>query len=321
MIASESVLLPEPFGPMIACTEPLSTTRSIPLRIVLPSTLTTRSLISRLDMHTLPRRGLGELGEGHAIECLRDAVLQLEPDRTRAAIGLTHAVQDGLSLGGTDLGLDRSLERAHDVTRRDLARLAGEDITAGRAALPVHETGLARRGDELLEIGLGQVLSLRDGVQRDGPLAPRVALEALNVRTGVGAMPRGQDAVRAGAHARARAALERSGADVAFGLEGGAILEARDAWLTGHVVAVTRDGRLGEAAWGRMLLPHVAAERLRAGEELGDIIDDLFERKESKRQAGAIGILTEGAMSRTDAFAYLVAMACAPFLHPELYAS
>jgi len=63
----------------------------------------------------------------------------------------------------------------------------------------------------------------------------------------------------------------------------------------------------------------VAAERLRDGEELGDIIDDLFARKESKRQAGAICILTGGAMSRTDAFAYLVAMACAPFLHPDLY--
>jgi inosine/xanthosine triphosphatase len=152
-----------------------------------------------------------------------------------------------------------------------------------------------------------------------GQLAPACTLEAIDVPSGVGAMPLGEDAVRAGASARARAALEQSGADVAFGLEGGAILDGHDAWLTGHVVAVTRDGRLGEAAWGRMLLPHVAAERLRGGEELGDIIDDVFGRKESKRQAGAIGILTEGAMSRTDAFAYLVAMACAPFLHPELY--
>jgi len=150
-------------------------------------------------------------------------------------------------------------------------------------------------------------------------LAPGCTLEAVDVPSGVGAMPLGEDAVRAGANARARAALERGSADVAFGLEGGAVLEARDAWLTGHVVAVTRDGRLGEAAWGRMLLPRVAAKRLRGGEELGDIIDDLFERKESKRQAGAIGILTEGVMSRTDAFAYLVAMACAPFLHPDLY--
>jgi inosine/xanthosine triphosphatase len=152
-----------------------------------------------------------------------------------------------------------------------------------------------------------------------GKLAPGCALDAIEVPSGVSAMPLGEAAVRAGAEARARAALERTGADVAFGLEGGAILEDHDAWLTGHVVAVTREGKLGEAAWGRMLLPRVAVERLREGEELGDIIDDLFARKESKRQAGAIGILTDGAMSRTDAFAYLVAMACAPFLHPDLY--
>jgi len=150
-------------------------------------------------------------------------------------------------------------------------------------------------------------------------LAPGCAVQAIDVASGVGAMPLGETAVRAGALARARAALERTGAEVAFGLEGGAILDADDAWLTGHVVAVTHDGKLGEAAWGRMLLPRVAAQRLRGGEELGDIIDDLFARKESKRQTGAIGILTDGAVSRTDAFAYLVAMACAPFLNPNLY--
>jgi inosine/xanthosine triphosphatase len=152
-----------------------------------------------------------------------------------------------------------------------------------------------------------------------GQLAPGCALEAIEVPSDVGAMPLGEAEVRAGALARARAALVRTGADVAFGLEGGAILDGEDAWLTGHVVAVTQDGRLGEAAWGRMLLPRLAAKRLRGGEELGDIIDELFARKESKRQSGAIGILTDGAMSRTDAFAYLVAMACAPFLHPDLY--
>src|SRR5436309_1582383 len=123
-IASDSVLLPEPLGPMIACTEPLSTTRSIPLRIVLPSTLTTRSLISSLDMHPLPRRGRRELRESHAIEGLRDAVLQLEPHGACAAVGLTHAVQDRLSLGGTDLWFDRAFECAHDIASGDVARLA-----------------------------------------------------------------------------------------------------------------------------------------------------------------------------------------------------
>jgi inosine/xanthosine triphosphatase len=150
-------------------------------------------------------------------------------------------------------------------------------------------------------------------------LAPGCVLEAVDVPSGVGAMPLTADATREGALARARAALDLAGADIAFGLEGGAILDRRDAWLTAHVVAVARDGRVGEAAWGRMLLPRVTADRLRAGEELGDVIDDLFGAKESKRQAGAIGLLTDGAVSRTDAFADLVAMACAPFLHPELY--
>src|SRR5436189_2337903 len=155
MIASESVLLPEPFGPMIACTEPLSMTRSIPLRIVLPSTLTTRSLISRLDMHPLPRRGLRELREGHAIEGLRDAVLQLEPHGARAAVGLTHAVQDRLSLGSTDLWFDRAFECPHDIASGDVARLAGQDVTAPRSALSVHKAGLAKAAADLPGEGPG----------------------------------------------------------------------------------------------------------------------------------------------------------------------
>src|ERR1700730_19416650 len=152
MIASESVLLPEPFGPMIACTEPLCTTRSIPLRIVFPSTLTTRSLISSLRTHPLPRRRLRDLRESHPIKSLGDAVLQLEPYRPRSAVGLANAVHDGLALGCTDLRLDRTFERAHDVAGRDLPRLARENVATAGAALAVHQAGLAESGDELLEI-------------------------------------------------------------------------------------------------------------------------------------------------------------------------
>jgi inosine/xanthosine triphosphatase len=150
-------------------------------------------------------------------------------------------------------------------------------------------------------------------------LAPGCETLPVDVPSGVGAMPLEEPAIRAGALARARAALDRTAADVGFGLEGGAVLDGGRAWLTAHVIAVTREGAIGEAAWGRMLLPRAVAARLRAGEELGDVIDDLFGAKESKRQSGAIGLLTDGFVSRTDAFADLVAMACAPFLHPDLY--
>jgi inosine/xanthosine triphosphatase len=150
-------------------------------------------------------------------------------------------------------------------------------------------------------------------------LAPGCTVEGMNVASGVGRQPFGDEETRAGARARARTALRESGADVAFGLEGGVIFEDAEPWLVSWVAVVDRDGREGEASGLRMALPASAAARLRAGDELGDVIDALFDVKLSKQQAGAIGLLTAGFVSRTDAFADLVAMACAPLLRPDLY--
>jgi len=90
-------------------------------------------------------------------------------------------------------------------------------------------------------------------------------------------------------------------------------------WLVSWVAAVTSDGRSGDASGLRMPLPTTVASRLAAGDELGTIIDDLFGVTASKQHTGAVGLLTEGFVSRTDAFADLVAMACAPLLRPDLY--
>ena len=150
-------------------------------------------------------------------------------------------------------------------------------------------------------------------------LAPGCAIEPVAVPSGVAAQPVGDGETRAGALERARAARTRADADLGIGLEGGVIYEHGDPWLVSWVAVVSRDGRVGEASGLRMPLPHSAAARLRAGDELGDVIDALFDVHLSKQQAGAIGLLTEGFVSRTDAFADLVAMACAPFLRPDLY--
>lgn len=150
-------------------------------------------------------------------------------------------------------------------------------------------------------------------------LAPGCGVEGVTVPSGVDVQPHSDDETLRGARERAAAALRSSGADVAFGLEGGVIYDGAAAWLVSWVAAVDRDGRRGEASGLRMRLPSAAAERLRAGAELGDVIDELFGVRESKRQAGAVGLLTEGFVSRTDAFADLVAMACAPLLRPDLY--
>src|SRR2546430_11557171 len=114
MTVRASVLLPEPFGPMIACTSPLRTTRSIPFRISLPSTVTWRSLMTRSgNGHFL----LCEIGEGHRVEGLRDGRLQLHPHRARPAVLLTDAVEDRIALGGADLWLDPAPQRPDHVAR------------------------------------------------------------------------------------------------------------------------------------------------------------------------------------------------------------
>jgi inosine/xanthosine triphosphatase len=150
-------------------------------------------------------------------------------------------------------------------------------------------------------------------------LAPGCALRAVDVPSGVGAQPVGDQATREGARNRARAALAATDAEVAFGLEGGVIHEPEVVWLVSWVSAVARDGGHGDASGLRMRLPSAVASRLAAGDELGTIIDDLFGVTASKQHAGAVGLLTEGFVSRTDAFADLVAMACAPLLRPALY--
>jgi inosine/xanthosine triphosphatase len=150
-------------------------------------------------------------------------------------------------------------------------------------------------------------------------LAPGCALEAVDAPSGIAAQPVGDQATREGARNRARAALAATRAEVGFGLEGGVIHEPPVVWLVSWVSAVARDGRFGDASGLRMPLPSAVAARLDAGDELGTVIDDLFSVRASKQHSGAVGLLTAGFVSRTDAFADLVAMACAPLLRPDLY--
>src|SRR5438270_9561162 len=62
-----SVLLPEPFGPMMACTSPALTVRSMPFRISRSPTVACRFLISSSDMYDLSDAAF----ETHAQQLLR----------------------------------------------------------------------------------------------------------------------------------------------------------------------------------------------------------------------------------------------------------
>jgi inosine/xanthosine triphosphatase len=161
-----------------------------------------------------------------------------------------------------------------------------------------------------------KVAAVRDALAR---LAPGCAIRPIAVPSGVGNQPFGDQATRDGAEARARGARTLDDADIGFGLEGGVEIEGSRVWLLSWVAAVDRAGRTGYASGLRMLLPPSLATGLAAGAELGSLVDAMFGVQDSKSAAGAIGLLTAGAVSRTGAFADLVAMSLAPWIHPDRY--
>ena len=66
-------------------------------------------------------------------------------------------------------------------------------------------------------------------------------------------------------------------------------------------------------------LPPVVVRRIKNGEELGPIMDELFQKKESKKKGGAVGLLTNGLISRDALYAQPLIMALIPFLQPQLW--
>ena len=108
-------------------------------------------------------------------------------------------------------------------------------------------------------------------------------------------------------------------ADLGFGLEGGVAEMADGLMLVSWVVADHADGRIGVGGAARIPLPETIAARVRAGEELGPVMDDIVKETNTKHKSGAAGILTAELVSRTDMFATAVAYSLSKFVVPQFY--
>ncbi|NLT73568.1 MAG: DUF84 family protein [Chloroflexi bacterium] len=150
---------------------------------------------------------------------------------------------------------------------------------------------------------------------------PEAELIPLSVGSGVREMPMTDREGQSGALARALAARQAADADLGLGLEGAVNESPEGLMLTNWVVAVSRDGRKSLASGGGFVLPELIAREIRAGAELGPIMDRITGRADSKQQQGAAGYLTRGVVPRTLCFQVGVGLALAPFLRPELYAA
>ncbi len=137
------------------------------------------------------------------------------------------------------------------------------------------------------------------------------------VDPGVPDQPRGVEQTVRGAENRARRALRADDhdRDLGVGIEGGVAELPGVEGLSLVMWAVVTDGdRLGRGSGPSLRLPDGVAERVRTGEELGPVMDDLTGAEGVKHDQGAAGVFTGGRTDRERALAQAVAAAAGPVL-------
>jgi non-canonical (house-cleaning) NTP pyrophosphatase len=98
------------------------------------------------------------------------------------------------------------------------------------------------------------------------------------------------------------------GANFGIGLEGG--VETLDGimYLSGWVAIVDENEMIGLGSAGHVEMPSDIAKELENGAELGNLMAKIHER-DVRNNDGTFGILTDGYISRSEAFEY--ALTCA----------
>jgi len=144
----------------------------------------------------------------------------------------------------------------------------------------------------------------------------------MDVVTGVPDQPF-NDETFIGAENRARALFDKrktiGNHDYYAGIEGG-IIRVYNSWFALGCICLMNDK--GEKSFGTSALfqlPDAWIERLKAGMELGHLIDEVAGDKNSKQKNGAIGYLTQNVLTRKDIYIEGVITALIPFLNDDIY--
>lgn len=148
---------------------------------------------------------------------------------------------------------------------------------------------------------------------------PTATFETVTVASGVADQPFGDDETRQGAINRARTALTTLQAAIAVGLEGGVQETEYGMFTCAWCAIVDAHGHIGIGGSSCIQLPHTVADMVRGGSELGTAMDQLSGDTNTKHGRGAIGLLTDGLLTRQSAYEYLIKLALAPFIRNEWY--
>ena len=148
----------------------------------------------------------------------------------------------------------------------------------------------------------------------------QITCEGMHAPSGVAEQPMTSEETRIGAINRVNYCQANAKADFYVAMEGGVDrFEYGPATFAYIVIANHERESIGRGAI--MPIPESVYQALAAGEELGPLMDTLFNTKNVKQKGGAIGLLTNGNATREGNYTHAMVLAMAPFLHPYLYLS
>lgn len=129
---------------------------------------------------------------------------------------------------------------------------------------------------------------------------------SLDVESLVSAQPISDDETLRGAVNRAKNALNQQQGHAAIGLEGGVKWVNHQLYLCNWGALVTAEGEVFTASGAGVPLPVEIAEGIKEGKELGPLMDNYTNRQGIRHKEGAIGVFTNGMVTRSQMFEHIV---------------
>lgn len=169
-------------------------------------------------------------------------------------------------------------------------------------------------------VGSKNPIKINAGLQAFKRCFPNHQIECIGVSapSGVAEQPMSTSETLKGAQNRVLACQSSVQADYYVAFEGGVdMFEYGPATFAYVVIANHHKESVGCSA--SLPLPNSVYRALLDGEELGPLMDKLFNTRNIKQKGGAIGLLTNGLESREGSYLQAITLALAPFLHLDFY--
>jgi inosine/xanthosine triphosphatase len=143
------------------------------------------------------------------------------------------------------------------------------------------------------------------------------SFQSKKILSNVSSQPLSDEETIKGATHRAIESLKD--ADFGVGLEGG-VHQIGNQWFSfGWSVIVSRSGETGIGSSPRILLPTSITYLIKKGFELAEINDKLFDQKNSGKDQGNFGLMTNGVITRQSAYQEACILALTRFNKSNIY--